>query len=208
MSAKTETEILELLRKRYEGDGYTVMLRPAPEALPQFMSGYQPDAIARKGSNCIAIEVRTRRGSAAASLKDLSARFKNQPDWQLNVVVADDVEPEPLSAPERAEVLRRLTVIEAIAANDNADAALVLAWGALEAAARFIAKEAGEATPNTPREALQLLEYLGRIDFETAQAMRRTLDLRDQVVHGDLRAVVPPGTVLNLLGVVKSALAA
>lgn len=208
MNAQSQTEILELLRHRYERDGYTVTLSPPPEALPQFMSGYQPDAIAQKGNACIAIEIKTRRDTAAAKLKDVAARFKNQPNWRLNVVVAEDFEPEPISAPERAEVLSRLTVVEAMAASDNADAALVLAWAALEAAARFVAREAGEAIPKSPREALQLLEYLGRIDFQTAQAMRHTLDLRNQVVHGDLRAVVPPGTVSNLLDAVRSALAA
>jgi hypothetical protein len=209
MSAQSETAILELLRQRYERDGYSFILRPDPSTLPQFMSGYQPDAVARKGDISIAIEIKSRLGATTTSrLRELAARFKQQPDWRLHVVNAGEIEPEALATPNRDEVLARLAAIETIAANDNHDAALVLAWGALEAAARVIAQEAGEAPPKSPNEALQLLEYLGRMDYQTAQAMRHALDLRNQVVHGDFTAAVPLAAVTELVLAVRTALAA
>lgn len=209
MSAESEARVLETLRDRYEREGYTFAHHPVGETLPHFMSGYVPYAIARKGDLSIAIEVKSRKIMPQASrLKDLAARFKGQPEWQLHVVYADELEQETAPAPDRTEILARLTAIEAMAANDNRDAALVLAWAALEATARVIAKEALEEPPHTPREALQILEHLGRIDYPTAQAMRRSLNLRDQVVHGDFTAAVPSGVIADLVGTVRAALAA
>lgn len=209
MSAESEARVLEVLRDRYERAGYTFAHHPDGEPLPQFMAGYLPYAIARKGDLSIAIEVKSRKITPQANrLKDLAARFNGHPDWQLHVVYADELEQETAPAPDRSEILARLTAIEVMAANDNRDAALVLAWAALEATARVIAKEALEELPQTPREALQVLEHLGRIDYPTAQAIRRSLNLRNQVVHGDFTATVPPAIISNLVGTVRAALAA
>ena len=80
---------------------------------------------------------------------------------------SDDLADVPVPAPDRTQILQRLPVIESMAANDNRDAALVLAWAALEATARVIAQESAAPPPRSPKEALQLLEHLDRYALQT-----------------------------------------
>ena len=48
------------LADRYRRKGYEVIEEPAPNQLPDFMAGYRPDMILRKGGESIVLEVKSR----------------------------------------------------------------------------------------------------------------------------------------------------
>jgi len=60
----TEVRVLELLRNRYESEGFSFIEHPAPANLPAFMHGYRPDALALGEGKSIVIEVKLRKDPA------------------------------------------------------------------------------------------------------------------------------------------------
>jgi len=75
----TEARILELLRSRYEREGFSFIEHPAAADLPAFMEGYRPDAITLGKGKSIAIEVKLRRDPAIEkNLRTISERFHGQ----------------------------------------------------------------------------------------------------------------------------------
>jgi hypothetical protein len=68
-SAIRERDFLQTLVPGYEAEGFSVFLHPAREMLPPFMRGYQPDAIAVKDDEKIAIEIKRDGPSARSSTR-------------------------------------------------------------------------------------------------------------------------------------------
>ena len=50
---RRESEVLRLLSRRFEEEGYTFLIHPTRELVPTFLKDYHPDAIAisPEGSN-------------------------------------------------------------------------------------------------------------------------------------------------------------
>ena len=55
-----ENERASAIAAEYRRKGYEVIEQPSTEQLPDFLSGYQPDLIVRKGDEAIIVEVKTR----------------------------------------------------------------------------------------------------------------------------------------------------
>src|SRR5215207_11081681 len=89
-----ERIILENLRQRYEGDGYTFFAYPPRDLVPPFLEDYRPDAIAIGPRGRVAIEVKLHRGAAGtAQLSKVASLFSDHPDWQFIVVYSDEGSP-------------------------------------------------------------------------------------------------------------------
>jgi hypothetical protein len=207
--ARTERRVLALLRNRYEADGFLFIEHPARADLPAFMGGYQPDALALGKDKSIAIEVKLRRDAASEdSLRAIRERFKGQSPWELHVVYGAEVEDEAMEVPTPEQIRKNIEEAEALLAGGFPRAALVLSWAAIEAIARTLQPELPASGPRTTRAALELLEHLGRLRFQEAQALRKLSPLRDKVVHGDLGATVTPADVEPVLEGARAALEA
>ena len=48
------------LAEEYRGEGYEVVVSPTSEQLPDFLSGYHPDLLVKKGNEALIVEVKTR----------------------------------------------------------------------------------------------------------------------------------------------------
>ena len=48
------------LAKEYQSKGYEVIVDPTSEQLPDFLSGYHPDLLVKKGNEAFIVEVKTR----------------------------------------------------------------------------------------------------------------------------------------------------
>jgi uncharacterized protein YutE (UPF0331/DUF86 family) len=205
-----ERVILESLRQRYEGDGYAFFAYPPADLVPAFLEDYRPDAIAIGPGGRVAIEVKHDRGGpAAARLSKVASLFSHHPDWQFIVVYSDETGPghSPVSRPSRIEIEGQLREIEGLADQGYRRAALVLAWAALEAAARALkptedgSEEKGVA--RAPRQILESLEREGLLERELARSLWRIADLRDAIVHGDFGANVDQDTISDVVGAVR-----
>jgi uncharacterized protein YutE (UPF0331/DUF86 family) len=204
---QTETRVLALLRNQYEGEGYSFIEHPDVGNLPPFMEGYRPDALALGPNKSIAIEVKLRRDPRAENkLRAISERFKGQPLWEFRVVYGDEVEDEPISAPSPKQIKEHIEEAETLLAQNHPRAALVLGWAAIEGIARTLSPDFPSAGSRTMRQAVELLEHLGRIRFQEAQELRKLLSLRSKVVHGDFHTSVTNAEVEPVLRAARTAL--
>jgi hypothetical protein len=193
-----ESRLLDLLGQRYEERGYAFFKYPPREMLPEFLRDYMPDAIALGPKDNVVIEVKS--GRSEKNAKQIARLFKEQEDWRLDLVFADDVNASDPVFPSPARETIEAAIMQArkLNANGFAQAALVIAWGALEAAARLH----DEQKQHRSKSAQSLVEYLereGLIDFETAKELRSIGELRNRLVHGDLAADAPEGAFSLIL---------
>lgn len=204
-----ETRILELLRQHYEGEGYTFVEHPDVAILPGFMQGYRPDALALGKDKSIAIEVRLRRAvSSEKTLRALSELFGQQAGWELRVVYGDDLPDTLIASATKEQIESHLGEAEALLAADHPRAALVLGWATIEAIARTLSADFPSAGSRTMRQAVEVLEHLGRLRFEQAQELRELFPLRAKVVHGDFGTLVTTADVEPVLKAARTALQA
>jgi hypothetical protein len=206
--SQTEGRVLALLRNRYEADGFSFIEHPMRGDLPAFMQGYEPDALALGKDKFIAIEIKLERGpDTDKNLRAISERFRGQPLWEFRVVYGDEVEDQPIAAPTLDQILVQLAEAETLLAQDHPRAALVLGWATVEAIARTLSADLPASGSRTMRQAVELLEHLGRLRFREAQQLRGSIPLRAKVVHGDFQTPITAAEVEPVLKAARAALA-
>ena len=55
-----ERQRARAIAEEYRSRGYEVIEQPSPEQLPEFLAGYHPDVLVRKGDEAIIVEVKSR----------------------------------------------------------------------------------------------------------------------------------------------------
>jgi hypothetical protein len=206
---QTESRVLALLRNRYEAEGFTFIERPENASLPQFMQGYRPDALALGKDKSIAIEVKLRRDPTnGQNLKAISERFNGQSGWEFRIVYGDEVEDEPIGPPTLDQIQAHIVEAEDLLAQNHPRAALVIGWATIEAIARTLSPDFPSTGSRTMRQAVELLEHLGRLPYPEAQTLRDLLPLRAKVVHGDLDTTITTAEVEPVLRAARTALKA
>ncbi len=141
-----ERAILDLLKERYEDEGYAFFVYPSPSLVPTFLDDYRPDAIAVGREGGVIIEVTSSHKVGAEPRAKIADRFKDRDKWKYVVVYADDYPAEMLlPPPSLRDVERRLAEVEQLGRDGHLGAAFVLSWGLLEAAARL-----AQAPPGQP----------------------------------------------------------
>lgn len=205
-----EQAILENLRERYEGKGYAFFAYPPRDLLPPFLEGYMPDAIALGPNERVAIEVKPYRGQANPSqLSKVASLFSGHPEWKFIVVYSDENARQDmlLSQPSRRDVESELSTVETLMRQGQTRAALVLAWGALEAAARLLVSPQDRTSHGrSPRQVLEQLERDGYLDRETARPLWEAVALRNAAVHGDFAAEIGDTAIEQLLAAIRELL--
>ena len=203
-----ESLVLERLRETYEQQGYAFFLEPSGDILPPFLRGYRPDAMALKGNGGEIIAVKFGPNSEKDDrLKALAKALKDQPDWRLRLQVEQPRAEDRLmiEPPTRPQLEGLIAESERLVIENHPRAAMLLAWSALEAVARTRAVARGLVTgrPLSPAGIVESLEMGGSIDHETGFDLRQTAQLRNRIAHGDLTAVVDPGSVESLIRCIK-----
>lgn len=205
-----EARVMKNLRLRYENDGFAFTEHPSAVALPDFFGGYLPDAIAVKGDDKIAIEVKPRLApTTAPKLAEIKQLFDGRRDWRLHVVFTN---PDPLQAlalplPPPGAIREGIAEARALAGAGHLRAAFLMGWSLLEAVTRAKLREAagpGYATGTV----VQTAAMRGLISPETARGLRDLIALRNRVAHGDLSAQPESAEVERVLAAVEEALAA
>ncbi len=135
------TEI-ERIAHEYTDQGYEVVVEPSGADLPDFVREYTPDLIAKRGKDCLIIEIKQPRPDAERDrIRAIAERVQSQPGWRFvlispqerppNVITAEAVQtPDDKYVRALAQDARRL-LNEA-----HYEAALRLAWSAVEGAMR------------------------------------------------------------------------
>lgn len=203
-----ERAVLELLKERYQSEGYSFFEYPSQDITPSFLEGYRPDAIAVGPAGRVVIEVRSHRKASDISLAAVADRFLGNSDWKFEVVYAEDLGEEvgtQLTVPTVNQVISQIPEVESLLASGHPKAAFLVGWGLLEAAARIAAQEGrgGSARSKPPRQVVNYLEQEGFLAASDAGDLRKLIDTRNALVHGGLNVIVSPNDVAVLLNVIR-----
>ena len=205
---ETESQFLEDLRARYEGNGFTFTAHPERAKLPDFLGSYIPDALAQKPGQNVAIEVKRRPStSAERALKEIRQLFNGQPDWQFQVVFmgADPLQQVAIPAAGVATIRSGINEIRALLVQRHLRSAFILAWSLLEAALRALEGRT-TAGPLTAGTVVQTLGMNGYIGPDLERRVRELVELRNRVVHGDLVADPTTADVELILSAIEDTL--
>jgi hypothetical protein len=191
---QTEFEILQRVADEYRAMGYLVALHPDASELPAFLSGMSPDAIAHKENEHVVIEIKS--SAELYRSDDLVAfanKMKSQPDWRIDLVaqpIRDDLRDQEryqrrFEVLPLAKIKRRLATARLLASRKDFEAALIIAWVALEATLRQLAlRNEVELVSLGRPHLLKALVSQGIITRTDYQTLERSLDARNRVTHG------------------------
>jgi hypothetical protein len=202
-----EEQFIERLRARYQDQGFDFIVRPESATLPDFLRSYTPDALAQKPGLNVAIEVKNRQSSSAErALKDIRQLFDGHPDWQFHVYfMGDPLQRVSIPAASPAAVRTRINEVRALMSQGHHRPAFVMAWSLLEAALRARDAEA-TSSARTPGTVVQTLAMSGLIEPDLERRLRGLIDLRNQIVHGDIAIEPSIADVELVLSAVEDAL--
>lgn len=183
--------------REYAGRGYDVTREPGERDLPSFLSGLQPDLIARKGDDLVVIEVRSEESLAGRrDLQALAEAVEKAPGWRFELVVTNPRR-HPLEGDPRSKQIRwnqigsAASEVEALLAARQGSGATIQAWALAEATLRLAAKRMGVDVERADTVALLKTTYsLGVVTREEMDVLEQLLSARNRAAHG---AGDPPG---------------
>ena len=187
----SERAVLVLLKEKYESDGYSFIMSPGVDFAPEFLGSFVPDAIALKGDERIAIEIKaSKSGEWARRKRERDALFDNLVNWTHRVYFRSDFsnrdnEIEPMDAHSIEARFERAKQVVQLGFNEEA---FLLFWPIFEAVLRaipFTKYPASRGRPLLPKTVINSLENATLLDFSDAAVLRSLVGKRNRIVHGD-----------------------
>lgn len=208
-------ERLNQVADRYRSQGYQVVVRPSPDALPPFGKDFRVEILAtRPDGNVLA--------TAKKSLSDLQAdpevpRYAEvtgkQPGWRFDVLVLGP-DPQAMLGKRDAkessveEIRRSLDEAERMFRAGFVPQSVLAAWAALESAMRHRLRaqgsEAGWGT--SPRTMLNELVSVGILSNSDFKDLEGLFQLRNVIVHGFSAPTVEGSAVQFLVDIARQLL--
>ena len=179
-----------LLRKKaeeYRGKGYEVSLETPLDLLPNFRA----DLVARKGDEVRVVEVKSRASlGAMPEIGELARVVDAKEGWTFELVLLG--EPDRLDTPEgmhlcdRVAIQDRIEQAEQTLATGHTEAALVLAWSAVEAATReaLVAEGVLERDIAKGRSVLDQGVFHGVVSRDEYDRLTDLRAYRNAIAHG------------------------
>ena len=204
-----ERQRAHALAEEYRSRGYEVIEMPSPEQLPEFLAGYRPDLLIRKGDEGTVVEVKSRSSLVKdPQIRELARLLGSKPNWNFELVVVR--EEEQLSAPEgtrpfeREDILRGIEAAEKLFEVGFAEAALVLAWTTSEAAVRLLTEAEGiELDRHTPLYVLKQAVMHGVISRDEYNFLTNIMKYRNALAHGFKVVDFDPAFVKELISITQ-----
>ena len=171
----------------YRKKGYEVQLDAPLDLLP----GFRADLLARRGDEVRVIEVKSRNSLAAdPRVREVAQLIDSKPGWSFDLLLVG--EPEKLDSPAGACSFGNETIMRRIDEADKSlhvglsEAALLLAWSALEAAIRTSVGAQGDSDNRitSSRFVLDQAIFHGAISREEYDALVPMLEYRNAITHG------------------------
>jgi hypothetical protein len=204
-----ETQRARAIAEEYRGRGYEVIEEPSPEQLPDFLAGYHPDLLIRRGDDAIIVEVKSRSSLAKnPQIRELARLLQTKPHWNFELVVVG--EGEQFSAPEgarpfeRDDILRGIEAAERLVASGFSEAALLQAWSTLEATVRLLSEEEGVVLERlNPLSILTQATSNGVISRDDYSFLTKVMKFRNALAHGFQTLDFDPALVTELINITK-----
>ena len=171
----------------YQRKGYEVTL----DAPLDFLPGYRADVLARKGDEVRVIEVKTHSSMADdPRIVELAGILETKPNWSFELLWVG--EPEKLRAPdgtrpfESEDISRRTEEARKALEAGFPEAALLLAWSALEASIRELLIADGVVAERVTKTGYLLDQAIfnGIMSNDDNDALAPYRKHRNAIVHG------------------------
>lgn len=204
-----EKQRARAIAEEYRSRGYEVIEEPSPGQLPAFLSGYHPDLLIRKGDEAIIVEVKSRSSLAKDSqVKDLAKLLQTKPDWNFELVMVGEGEQfyalEGAHPLDRDDILRGIETAGKLFDLEFFEAALLVAWSALEAIVRLLIEEEGIVLNRL--DSFYILKQAvtnGIISRDDYRSLINIMRYRNAIVHGFKRTDFDHNSVTNLIIIIK-----
>ncbi len=204
-----ERQRVRALAEEYRSRGYEVIEVPAPEQLPDFLAGYHPDLLIRKGDEARVVEVKSRSSLVKnPQIRELARLLGSKPDWNFELVVVGEEEqlraPEGTRPFEREDILRGIEAAYRLLESGFAEAALLLAWSTSEATVRLLTEAEGIVLDRlTPLYILKQAVVHGVISRDEYDFLMNVMKYRNALVHGFKTIDFDPALVKDLISTTK-----
>jgi REase_AHJR-like protein len=188
-SLAREQRTIEQIAEEYRSKGYDVLVEPSGSDLPPFLGDQHPDLIARRGEEQLVIELRLPSRDEPGRLRRLAERIFNEPDWKLILIVPGPTEEflpgERLTLLSAPEIEQYLEQTRQLLGSGDQEAAILLAWAAVEGLLRDLAQreEIPLPRPETPTLLKQMI-FMGIVDHDQYRALTEAYKARTAVAHG------------------------
>lgn len=201
--SEIERLVFEQIASGFERDGYQFVQNKEVD-IPKGSLRYQPDFVAQKGNQFIAIEIKARRtASGERSLSRIKQDIESDINWKFQVFYADEVlDPKPLSKSDNETLLKIIKEAERAADEGYLNAAFLLSWGAFESAARINHSKIF-SKPQTPGRMITILSERGEITADHAQQLRLLAQVRNNLIHGEFGINVQKSDVKFMTNIIS-----
>ena len=204
-----EKQRARVIAEEYRSRGYEVIEQPSPEQLPEFLAGYRPDLLARRGDEATIVVVKSRSSLAKEpQITELARLLRTQPHWNFELAMVG--EGEQLSTPEgarpfaRDDVFRGIEEAEGLVASGFSEAALLLAWSISEATVGLLTEEEGVVLDHySPLCILKQAVINGVISRDEYNFLTKVMKYRNALVHGFKTLDFDPTLVTEMINLTK-----
>ena len=161
--------------------GWEVVEEPDQQMLPGPLREFRPDILARRGSELLIVEVKSRRSSDLSHLNALASAVARVPNAELEINwLGDAPEFDPPAENTRAYLNEATRLLNFGAFT----AAALLAWAALEGAVVYFASDKDDVQPwTTPWQLLSDLYSLGYVSDRDFERLTAFWKLRNEIAH-------------------------
>lgn len=198
-----------VLAEEYRRRGYEVIEAPSREQLPDFLASYQPDLLIRKGQESIVVAVKSRTAlTKDPHIRELARLLRTKPNWNFELVVAGEEEqwrvPEGARPFAREDILSNVEAAEHLLEAGFSEAALLLAWSAVEAAVRLLTEEEHIVLDcHTPIYILKQAVMHGVISRDEYRVLTKIMEYRNALIHGFQPSHFEPTHITELTSTTK-----
>lgn len=171
-----EQTVTELLQA-----GWEVVEEPSQQALPGPLRDFRLDILARRGSELLIVEVKSRRSSDLGRLNALASAVARVPNAKLEINWLGDA---PEFDPPVENIRAYLNEAARLISFGAFTAAGLVAWAALEGAVVYFASDKDDVQPwSTPWQLLSDLYSLGYVSDRDFERLTAFWKLRNEIAH-------------------------
>ncbi len=204
-----EKQRAHAIAEEYRSRGYAVIENPSSEQLPDFLSVYRPNLLARKGDEAIVVEVKSRTSlTKDPQIRDLARLLHNKPNWNFELVVVGEDTPfgslEEARPFKKEDILQGIETTEKLIESGFIEVALMSAWSTAEATVRLLIEAEGLSLDRfDPPYILMQAVTNGVISREDYNFLTKVMKHRNALAHGFKTVDFDPALVKELINTIK-----
>jgi hypothetical protein len=208
--AEIELSRIKSVAAEYKKKGYEVLVGPEDDKLPSFLKSMRPDLVALGPDENVVVEVKS-WGSLSKSkeLERIADAINKQAGWRLELVVTNPRGPLLLSdeaeLPDLGVQAERIELARELVAGGSLEAALLVAWAALEGVLRTYSDLEGiRMDRKSTSYVIRKLYSEGLLDRDIKETLNNGVRIRNAIVHGMREKSLKHASVQRIISVADS----